>query len=73
MIQKRDLKAEKRGFSKSQLKEIANKNLTAEQMAFLVDHICTEKNKSDRKIKEWDTVIGSITVTEHIKSDADVR
>lgn len=67
------LKAEKRGFSKSQLKAIANKNLTAEQMAFLVDHICPEKNKSDRKIKEWDTVIGSITVTEHIKSDADVR
>ena len=67
------LKAEKRGFSKSQLKAIANKNLTAEQMTFLVDHICPEKNKSDRKIKEWDTVIGSITVTEHIKSDADVR
>ena len=67
------LKAEKRGFSKSQLKAIANKNLTAEQMAFLVDHICPEKNKSDRKIKEWDTAIGSITVTEHIKSDADVR
>lgn len=67
------LKAEKRGFSKSQLKTIANKNLTAEQMTFLVDHICPEKNKSDRKIKEWDTVIGSITVTEHIKSDADVR
>lgn len=67
------LKAGKRGFSKSQLKAIANKNLTAEQMAFLVDHICPEKNKSDRKIKEWDTAIGSITVTEHIKSDADVR
>ena len=67
------LNAEKRGFSKSQLKTIANKNLTAEQMTFLVDHICPEKNKSDRKIKEWDTVIGSITVTEHIKSDADVR
>lgn len=67
------LNAEKRGFSKSQLKTIANKNLTAEQMTFLVDHICPEKNKSDRKIKEWDTVIGSITVTEHIKSNADVR